>query len=111
MRHRLVEGEDLLQCPAVAHQMTHSTACLLRDEAGAWPRALSAPRRRAPGSEDGSVRVWELRSGQAVHVMAGPAKGPVTALLVLDRPPLLAAHGGRGSSGEAGALPSLFCAQ
>jgi WD40 repeat protein len=91
--------------------MTHSTACLLRDEAGAWPRALSAPRRRAPGSEDGTVRVWELRSGQAVHVMAGPAKGPVTALLVLDRPPLLAAHGGRGSSGEAGALPSLFCAQ
>ena len=55
--------------------------------------------------------MWELRSGQAVHVMAGPAKGPVTALLVLDRPPLLAAHGGRGSSGEAGALPSLFCAQ
>jgi len=68
------------------------------------PRAERA-RRRAPGSEDGSVRVWELRSGQAVHVMAGPAKGPVTALLVLDRPPLLAAHGGRGSSGEAGASP------
>ncbi|KAK9826171.1 hypothetical protein WJX81_003129 [Elliptochloris bilobata] len=54
------------------------------------------------GSEDGSVRVWELRSRQAVHVMANPAKGPVTGLLVLDRPPFLAVVGSRGSGGESG---------
>ena len=48
------------------------------------------------------MRVWELRSGQAVRVMANPAKGPVSGLLVVDRPPFLAAHGGRGSGGEAG---------
>ncbi len=61
--------------------------------------------RRAAGSEDGSVRVWELRSGQAVHVMACPAKGPVTGLLVLDRPPFLAAFGTRGG-GEPGGEPA-----
>ena len=61
--------------------------------------------RRATGSEDGSVRVWELRSGQAVHVMASPAKGPVTGLLVLDRPPFLAAFGTRGGGGESGGQP------
>ncbi len=55
-----------------------------------------------PGSVDGTVRVWELRSGQAVRVMANLAKGPVSGLLVVDRPPFLAAHGGRGSGGEAG---------
>ena len=51
------------------------------------------------------MRVWELRSGQAVHVMASPAKGPVTGLLVLDRPPFLAVMGSRGSGGEPGVKP------
>lgn len=59
------------------------------------------------------MRVWELRSGQAVHVMASPAKGPVTGLLVLDRPPFLAAFGNRGGGGESGGQPQIpsatFC--
>lgn len=47
------------------------------------------------GSEDGSVRVWELRSGQAVRVINSPEKAPVSALLVLDRPSALASGQGR----------------
>lgn len=54
------------------------------------------------GSEDGTVRVWELRSRQAVRVIAAPDKAPVTGLLVLDRPPTLASglgrHGAASSS-------------
>ena len=68
----------------------------------------NGPGRRAAGSEDGSVRVWELRSGQAVHVMPSPAKGPITGLLVLDRPPFLAAFGSRCGGGEPGGTPSLL---
>ncbi|CAL8463828.1 g3362 [Coccomyxa elongata] len=56
------------------------------------------------GSEDGSVRVWELRSRQAVRVINSPEKAPVSALLVLDRPPTLASgqgrHGAASSSGS-----------
>eukprot|EP00887_Chlorella_sp_A99_P003431 scaffold7.g3431.t1 len=45
------------------------------------------------GGEDGSVRIWDLRSRQQVRVLANPAKGPVTGLLVLDRPPFMQASG------------------
>lgn len=51
------------------------------------------------GSEDGSVRVWDLRSRQPVRVLQAPAKGPVTSLLVLDRPPFMHAGGGGGGQG------------
>lgn len=57
------------------------------------------------GSDDGSVRVWELRSRQAVRVINSPDKAPVIALLVLDRPPMLAPGQGRhgaASSSDSG---------
>ncbi len=54
------------------------------------------------GSEDGTVRVWELRSRQPLRVIAVADRAPVTGLLVLDRPPLLAAGQGR----RQGASPS-----
>ena len=53
------------------------------------------------GSEDGSVRVWELRSRQPVRVIAAPDRAPVTCLLVLDRPLALAAGQGRRQGGAA----------
>ena len=46
------------------------------------------------GSEDGTVRVWDLRSRQPLRVIQ--SKGPVASLLVLNKPPFLAV--GRGSS-------------
>ena len=41
------------------------------------------------------MRVWELRSRQPLRVIAAADRAPVTGLLVLDRPPLLAAGQGR----------------
>ena len=41
------------------------------------------------GSEDQSVRVWDLRSRQQVRRLPNPAKGPVTGLLVVDWPPFM----------------------
>lgn len=43
------------------------------------------------GSLDASVRVWELRSRQQVRLLQNPAKGPVSALLVLTQPPFMQA--------------------
>lgn len=56
------------------------------------------------GGEDGSVRVWDLRSRQPVRVLAAPVKGPVTGLIVLDRPEFMPAVGGKGegASGRRG---------
>lgn len=48
------------------------------------------------------MRVWELRSRQPLRIIAAADKAPVTGLLVLDRPPLLAAGQGR----RQGASPS-----
>ena len=56
--------------------------------AGNCLHPLTAVPRRA-GSEDQSVRVWDLRSRQQVRLLPNPAKGPVTALLLLDRPPFM----------------------
>jgi pre-rRNA-processing protein IPI3 len=41
------------------------------------------------GGEDCAVRVWDLRSRQPVRLLQNPAKGPVSALLVLSQPPYL----------------------
>ena len=44
------------------------------------------------GSDDGSVRIWDLQSLQVLRVIA--AKGPITSILVQDRPPhMLASRG------------------
>jgi len=50
------------------------------------------------------VRVWDAQTRQALRVLQNPAKGPVTSLLVLDRPPHLAAgpRSGGGRSGGGG---------
>ncbi|KAK9818942.1 hypothetical protein WJX74_004888 [Apatococcus lobatus] len=48
------------------------------------------------GSEDGSVRVWDAPTRQTVRTLTNPAKGPIACLLVLDRPPFMAA--GQGAS-------------
>ena len=61
------------------------------------------------GSEDGTVRVWELRSRQAVRVINSPEKAPVSALLVLDRPPMLASGQGRhGTATSSDSGPDLM---
>ena len=49
------------------------------------------------GCEDGSVTVWDLRTRQPIRTLQKAGKGPVTGLLVMDRPAFLAAgQGGRG---------------
>jgi pre-rRNA-processing protein IPI3 len=53
------------------------------------------------GSEDGSVRVWDLRSRQCVRVIASPARAPVTAALVVEWPDYLAGVG-QGTAGGGG---------
>lgn len=47
------------------------------------------------------MRVWDAQTRQTLRVLQSPAKGPITALLVLDRPPHLAAGGRGGGGGEA----------
>lgn len=49
------------------------------------------------GCEDGAVTVWDLRTRQPIRTLQKGGKGPVTGLLVMDRPAFLAAgQGGRG---------------
>jgi pre-rRNA-processing protein IPI3 len=54
------------------------------------------------GADDGALRVWDLRSRQPVRELPAPAKGPVTGLLVLDRPPAMPAGPGAGGGGRRG---------
>ncbi|KAL4446691.1 hypothetical protein ABPG77_007935 [Micractinium sp. CCAP 211/92] len=55
------------------------------------------------GSEDASVRVWELRSRQQVRLLQNAARGPVSAVLALPRPPHLLVGGSHAASSGAGA--------
>ncbi|KAL6773944.1 hypothetical protein ACKKBG_A23155 [Auxenochlorella protothecoides x Auxenochlorella symbiontica] len=48
------------------------------------------------GSEDGGVRFWDLRTRQQTRVLETPAKGPVAALVTLDRPRAMQVLGSRG---------------
>lgn len=48
------------------------------------------------------MRVWDAQTRQTLRVLQNPAKGPVTALLVLHRPPHLAAGARGGSGGSSG---------
>ena len=41
------------------------------------------------GCVDGSARVWDVQTRQPLRTLANPAKGPVTAVLVMDRPSYL----------------------
>lgn len=54
------------------------------------------------GSEDASVRVWELRSRQQVRLLQNAARGPVSATLVLPQPPHMLVGGGHAASGGGG---------
>ncbi len=42
------------------------------------------------GCADGSARVWDVQTRQPLRTLSNPAKGPLTAVLVLDRPTFLA---------------------
>ncbi|KAL4425368.1 hypothetical protein ABPG75_009384 [Micractinium tetrahymenae] len=55
------------------------------------------------GSEDASVRVWELRSRQQVRLLQNAARGPVSAVLVLPQPPHMLVGGSHAASAGAGA--------
>ena len=56
------------------------------------------------GCEDGSVVVWDLHTRQPVRALQKAGKGPVTGLLVMDRPAFLASgQGGRGERSNASA--------
>ncbi|CAL5226138.1 g8957 [Coccomyxa viridis] len=62
------------------------------------------------GSEDGTARVWEVRSSQCMRVISAPDRAPVTGLIVLDRPPHLASGQGRQgrlSSSDSGSLSTV----
>jgi pre-rRNA-processing protein IPI3 len=50
------------------------------------------------GSEDKSVRVWELQSSQCVRIINAPCKGPVSGLIACLRPSSLPSTGGGGNS-------------
>ena len=55
------------------------------------------------GSDDGTARVWDLRSRQHIRVMPGPGKLPVSGVLLLAQPPhLTPGSGGSQASGRAG---------
>lgn len=51
------------------------------------------------GSEDTSVIVWDLRSRQPVRTLAGASKGPVSSVLLLQRPEFMPAGAGSGRKG------------
>ena len=46
------------------------------------------------GSEDGSVRIWDLRSRQTIKVLDAPVKGPVSGIIVIDKPEAMPGLGG-----------------
>lgn len=50
------------------------------------------------GSEDKSVRVWELQSSQCVRIINAPCKGPVSGVIACLRPPSLPGTGGGGGN-------------
>jgi pre-rRNA-processing protein IPI3 len=52
------------------------------------------------GSDDGSVRVWDLRSRQQLRSLPSPGKAPVTAALVLPWPEHLSGVGQGATAGE-----------
>ncbi len=58
------------------------------------------------GSEDSSVMVWDLRSRQPIRTFSAPVKGPVSGVIVLQKPEYMpaggTAGGSRRSSGKAG---------
>lgn len=45
------------------------------------------------------MRVWDAQTRQTLRALPGPAKGPVSALLVLSQPPHMAAVTRRGVGG------------
>jgi pre-rRNA-processing protein IPI3 len=54
------------------------------------------------GSDDGTACVWDLRSRQAVQVIQGPGKLPVTSVLVMPQPEHMVAGPAGGSGGTGG---------
>ena len=60
------------------------------------------------GSDDSSVRIWDLQSLQVLRVIA--AKGPITSILVQDRPlHMLASRGAEPGEEHYNVLKLLFC--
>lgn len=62
------------------------------------------------GSEDGTVRIWDTVTRQPLRVLPSPAKGAITAIVVLDRPAALvigdrtASNGDRSNKGSSRAI-------
>lgn len=52
------------------------------------------------GSEDSSVMVWDLRSRQPIRTFSSPVKGPVSGVIVLQKPECMPAGGGGGGRGK-----------
>ena len=57
------------------------------------------------------MRVWESRSSQCIRIISAPNKAPVTALIVLDRPPHLASGQGKYSkaNGSDAGFSKRYC--
>ena len=60
------------------------------------------------GSEDGTVRMWDVRNGQSLRSFAHGAKGPVSSILVLSSGVVANVMSRSRVGGRGGGAPSAF---
>ena len=94
------------QSPAAVvavHALQSHTVCCCRQQSQSHAWIACA------GAADGSVRLWDIASGQAMRVLAHPAKGPVTSLLCLPAPAVLSLPASDRSESDACTSILLWC--
>lgn len=107
-QHGVIYGVSLVHAAAPHHislQQRHDGDCSFIFEGHAQSvtslSLTSDAMHLVSGSEDGSVRVWDLQSMQTVRVFNEPVKGPVSAVVVMEKPAYMAV-GGKSSGGKKG---------